>query len=208
MVTFSHGLETFLSVSPPSSVDIARLLNDYLSGKIAPCDLVAYAHAYHAAETENLARLQEVDHFLTASLLPQELRQSSARSGRALLDTLQPSVDASVFQQFREAVRRGDTDGNAPICLGLLCVVWRVPLRAGALLHLYTFAVSFLGAALRLGYLGHRESQRILSELRPRFSPLVDSALACRLEELNAFAPLADIRAMQHVYLPVRLFSS
>lgn len=208
MVTFSHGLETFLSVNPPPSVDISRLLANYLSGKIAPCDLVAYAHAYKAAEAETMSRLLEVDHFLTASLLPQELRQSSARSGRALLDTLQPAIDALIFQQFREAVRRGDSDGNASVCLGLLCSVWSIPLRAGALLHLYTFSVSFLSAALRLGRLGHREAQRILSELRSRFSPLVDSALECSLEDLSTFAPLADIRAMQHAYLPVRLFSS
>jgi urease accessory protein len=208
MVTFSHGLETFLSVSPSSSVDIARLLNDYLSGKVASCDLVAYAHAHQAAEAANVPRLLEIDRFLTASLLPQELRQSSARSGKALLDTLHPSVDALIFQQFREAVRRGESDGNAPVCLGLLCAVWGIPLRVGALLHLYTFSVSFLSAALRLGRLGHREAQRILTELRPRFSPLVDAALECPLEDLSAFAPLADIRAMQHAHLPVRLFSS
>lgn len=208
MVTFSHGLETFLSVIPPPGVDIARLLENYLSSKVAPCDLVAYAHAYRATETENLARLQEVDQFLTASLLPQELRQGSARSGKALLNTLQPAIEALIFQQFQEAVRRGDGDGNASVCLGLLCSVWRIPLRAGALLHLYTFSVSFLSAALRLGHLGHREVQRILSELRARFSPLVDTALESALEELSTFAPLADIRAMQHAYLPVRLFSS
>jgi len=208
MVTFSHGLETFLSLSPPASVDIAGLLDDYLSGKIAPCDLVAYAHAYRAAEAKDIVRLQEVDRFLTASLLPQELRQSSARSGKALLDTLQPSIDAALFRQFAQAVRSGNSDANAPVCLGLLCSLWRIPLRAGALLHLYAFSVSFLGAALRLGHLGHREAQKILTELRSRLSTLVDSALECRLEDMNAFAPLADIRAMQHTYLPVRLFSS
>jgi urease accessory protein len=208
LVTFSHGLETFLSVSPPSSVDIACLLDDYLSGKIAPCDLVAYAHAYRAAEAENISRLQDVDRFLTASLLPQELRHSSARSGKALLATLQPSIDAVLFQQFIQTVRRGDSDGNASVCLGLLCSVWRIPLRTGALMHLYAFSVSFLGAALRLGCLGHREAQRILTELRSRFSSLADSALERRLEDLGAFAPLADILAMQHAYLPVRLFSS
>ena len=208
MVTFSHGLEAFLSLEPTSNVDIARLLNDYLTGKIATCDLVAYAHAHRATEANDLPRLQEIDAFLTAALLPQELRQASARSGRALLDTLHPSIDASIFQQFREAVRRGDTDGNAPVCLGLLCSVWRISLRAGALLHLYSFSVSFLSAALRLGRLGHREVQRILSALRPHFPPLVDAALACDLGEISAFTPLADIRAMQHAYLPVRLFSS
>ena len=60
MVTFSHGLETFLSVSPSASVDIAHLLSDYLSSKIAPCDLVAYAHAYRAAEAQDLPRLVTV----------------------------------------------------------------------------------------------------------------------------------------------------
>ena len=208
MVTFSHGLETFLSSDSSANVDIARLLDDYLRGKIAPCDLVAYAHAHRAAEAADVSRLLEIDRFLTASLLPQELRQSSARSGKAILDTLHSSIEASIFQQFHEAVRRGNGDGNAPVCLGLMCTVWDIPLRAGALLHLYTFSVSFLGAALRLGRLGHREAQRLLSEARPRFSSLVDTALACPLEDLSAFTPLADIHAMQHAYLPVRLFSS
>lgn len=207
-VTFSHGLETFLSMDSASDVDIARLLTDYLKGKIATCDLVAYAHAYRAAAATDLLLLHEIDNFLTVTLLPQELRQASARSGKALLNTLYSTIDAPFFQQFREAVHRGDSDGNAPVCLGLLCSVWGVPLRAGALLHLYTFSVSFLGATLRLGHLGHREVQQLLSNLRPQFPPLVDAALASDLEEMSAFAPLADIRAMQHAYLPVRLFSS
>lgn len=208
MVTFSHGLEAFSSLGPLSGVDIDRLLNDYLIGKIAPCDLVAYAHAYRAAEAEDVPRLQAIDQLLTASLLPQEVRQGSARSGRALVTTLHPLMDAPLFKQFAQGIHRGKSDGNAAVCLGLLCFLWGISLRAGALLYLYTFSVSFLSAALRLGHLGHREVQRILFELRPRFSPLVDTALTRGLEEISAFAPLADIRAMQHAYLPVRLFSS
>lgn len=208
MVTFSHGLETFVSLGLQAGEDILPLLADYLRGKIAPCDLVAYAHAYRAAEREDFARLQEIDRYLTASLLPQETRQGSSRSGRAILETLRATVDAKIFQQFASAVQTGDSAGNAAVSLGVLCAVWTIPLRAGALLHLYTFAVSFLSAALRLGHLGHREVQRILLELRPQFPPLVDMALGQGLEELYAFAPLADIRAMQHAYLPVRLFSS
>jgi urease accessory protein len=208
MVTLSHGLETFLSIQPSADVNIAHLLDDYLRGKIAPCDLVAYAHAYRAAEASDLSRLQEIDQLLTAALLPQELRQSSARSGRALLVTLQTLVDAPLFQRFCQTVQTGESAGNAAACLGVLCVAWSIPLRAGALVHLYTFAVSFLSAALRLGRVGHREVQRLLLALRPQLSPLVDNALTCDLADMSAFAPLADIRAMQHAYLPVRLFSS
>jgi urease accessory protein len=117
-------------------------------------------------------------------------------------------MDVTLFKQFVQAIDTGQSEGNASVCLGLLCFLWNIPVRVGALLHLYTFSVSFLSAALRLGHLGHREAQRILFELRPQFSPLVDTALARDLEEISAFAPLADIHAMQHAYLPVRLFSS
>lgn len=61
---------------------------------------------------------------------------------------------------------------------------------------------------MRLGCLGHRETQRILLALRPLFSTLVDEALVRELEEMSTFAPLADIRAMQHASLSVRLFAS
>lgn len=208
MVTRSHGLEAFVSLRPQSQQEILPLLENYLSGKVAPCDLVAYAHAYRAAAAADLERLQVVDQLLTASLWPHELRQGSAHSGRALLETLSPLVADPLLQAFVKTVKAGSSTGNAPVCLGLICAVWQVPLRAGGIVHLYTFAVSFLGAALRLGCLGHREAQRILLSLRPRFPALVASALARELEEMSAFAPLAEIRAMQHAYLPVRLFSS
>ena len=141
-------------------------------------------------------------------MLPQELRTGSVRSGRALLETLGPLVEAPLLQMFLTDVRAGKTPGNSAVCLGLLCIVWAIPHRTGGIVLLYTFMVSFLGAALRLGCLGHTAAQRILIELRSHLSPLVDEALECDLEEMGAFAPLVDIRAMQHAYLPVRLFSS
>jgi urease accessory protein UreF len=37
---------------------------------------------------------------------------------------------------------------------------------------------------------------------------LVDEALMRELDEMSTFVPLADIRAMQHAFLSVRLFAS
>ena len=73
---------------------------------------------------------------------------------------------------------------------------------------LYAFMVNFLSAAIRLGCLGHREAQGLLIHFRPQVMPLVERALDSPLEEIGSFAPLADIRAMQHAHLSVRLFSS
>ena len=206
-VTLSHGLETFLN-EQSSAVDLPRLLHDYLEKKIAPCDLVAYAHAYRAAEKGDVDRLHQIDRYLHASLIPQELRQGSARSGRATLETVNRLIEDPVVHTFRDGVRTSRSHGHMPICQGLLHVVWRIPQRSGCGMLLYTFIVNFLGAAIRLGCLGHQEAQGLLITFRSRLIPLIDQALRSSLEELGAFAPLADIKAMQHAHLPVRFFSS
>ena len=207
-VTLSHGLEAFVAKQSISPRDIEALLEDYLQGKVTTSDLVAYAHAYRATEEHSVEQLRKVDHYLTSLLWAQDLRQASMRSGRAILHTARALSDSSVLQHFTDEVQTGSSDGNAVVCFGLLCSLWQIPIRSGGLVHLYTFAVSFLGAAMRLGCLGHRETQRILLNLRPQFPALVDEARTRELDEMSTFAPLADIRAMQHVYLPVRLFAS
>ena len=206
-VTLSHGLETFLG-GQSAEIDLSQLLQDYLERKIAPCDLVAYAHAYRAAEEGDVERLHQLDRYLNVSLLPQELRQGSARSGRATLETLRRLVEEPLFQAFLAGIEAGKSSGHISICLGLLHVLWRIPQRRGGAMLLYTFMVNFLGAAIRLGCLGHREAQRLLINFRPHLIPLADQALESPLEEIGTFVPLADIRAMQHAHLSVRLFSS
>ena len=117
-------------------------------------------------------------------------------------------MEQTIFQQFMQAVKEGRTDGNAAVSFALVSALWNIPLRVGGIMQLYTFAVSFLGAAMRLGCLGHKEAQRALLMLRPQLPTLVDEACQRGLNEIGSFAPLADIRAMQHAYLPVRLFST
>lgn len=206
-VTLSHGLETFLS-DQSGAIDLSQLLHDYLERKIAPFDLVAYAHAYQAAAERDIERLHRIDRYLHASLLPQELRQGSLRSGRGTLEALRRVVEEPLFQTFLAGVNAGKSNGHLPICLAILHSLWRIPRRRGGCMLLYAFMVNFLSAAIRLGCLGHREAQGLLIHFRPQVTPLVERALDSPLEEIGAFAPLADIRAMQHAHLSVRLFSS
>ena len=206
-VTLSHGLETFLS-DQDAAVDLSQLLHDYLERKIAPCDLVAYAHAYQAAAAEDVERLHRIDRYLHVSLLPQELRQGSVRSGRGTLETLRRVVEKPLFQTFLAGVDAGKSSGHLPICQAILHHIWHIPRRTGGCMLLYAFMVNFLSAAIRLGRLGHREAQGLLVHFRPQVTPLVEQALESRLEEMGTFVPLADIRAMQHAHASVRLFSS
>ena len=206
-VSLSHGLETFLS-DQSSEIDLSQLLHNYLERKIAPCDLVAYAHAYRAAAEGDAEHLHRIDRYLNVSLLPQELRQGSSRSGRGTLETLRRSVEEPLFQTFVAGVDAGRSGGHLPVCQALLHSIWRIPKRRGGCMLLYAFMVNFLGAAIRLGRLGHRQAQGMLVHFRPHMIPLVEQALDKPLEEIGAFIPLADIRAMQHAHSVVRLFSS
>ena len=206
-VTLSHGLETFLS-DQSATIDLSQLLHDYLERKTAPCDLVAYAHAYQAAAEGDVEHLHQIDRYLNASLLPQELRQGSVRSGRGTLETLRRVVEEPLFQTFLAGVDAGKSGGHLPICLAILHSIWRIPQHRGGCMLLYAFMVNFLSAAIRLGCLGHREVQGLLIHFRPQVMPMVRQALESQLEEIGSFAPLADIRAMQHAHLSVRLFSS
>ena len=81
VVTLSHGLETFLS-DQAAAIDLSQLLHDYLERKIAPCDLVAYAHAYRAAAQGDAERLHQIDRYLDVRSCPKSCgRAQRVRAG-------------------------------------------------------------------------------------------------------------------------------
>ncbi|MBR46367.1 MAG: hypothetical protein CMM31_07790, partial [Rhodospirillaceae bacterium] len=66
-------------------------------------------------------------------------------------------------------------------------------------------AVNILGAALRLGLIGHVDSQTILG----RVHPVIEEVFATEpppLDQIHAYAPAADIAMMRHETQESRLF--
>ena len=207
-VTLSHGLEAYLANEELSANDISDILNNQLEVKVGPLDVVAYSHAYDAVERGEVPKAHEIDRYFHASLVSEEIRQGSIRSGRATLETLSRVTAVPILHTFLRGVRRGLSSGHAPVCSALAHFNWEISKRAGGLSMLHTFAVGYLGAAIRLGSIGHTDAQRILWKARQRLVPIVDSALETPLAEMGSFAPIADIRTMQHSHLEVRLFST
>ena len=207
-VTLSHGLEAYLANEELSVSDISDILKTHLEVKVGPLDLVAYSHAYDAVEHGDIPKVHEIDRFFHVSLVSEEIRRGSIRSGRATLETLSQVTAAPHLRRFLRGVRSGLSNGHAPVCSALAHVNWDVPKRTGGLLMLHTFAVGYLGAAIRLGSIGHTDAQRMLWRARQRFVPIVDLALETPLADMGSFAPVADIRTMQHAHLEVRLFST
>ena len=80
-------------------------------------------------------------------------------------------------------------------------------LAAAEAISAHGLAVGLLGAALRLGLIGHLEAQRSLQALRDEIAGLL-SAQALSADAMHAFTPAADIAVMRHETAEVRLFAT
>ncbi|TFG85810.1 MAG: hypothetical protein E4H18_05000 [Hyphomicrobiales bacterium] len=108
---------------------------------------------------------------------------------------------------YRTVVRSGAAPGHAAAGQGL---VWRgigLDLGAAEVLSAYTLTVGLLGAALRLGAIGHVDAQRLLRQAGDEIADLV-SRVAPDLQALHAFTPESEIAVMRHESADARLFAN
>ena len=203
-IAFSWGLETTIGDGMVRGAEsVAAYVGGQLEQRWAVCDRIALVAAWRA---EDLAEVRRIDAALEAMSLALELREGSRRAGASLLavhDRL-GTADASAY---RAAIRAGHAFGHLPVVQGLL---WR---RAGLseegaqAASAHTFCVGLLGAALRLGAIGHIHSQETLLALRPAIAALIAQPVAS-VEEMYSCTPAAEIAAMRHEVQTARLFAN
>jgi urease accessory protein len=202
-VAFSWGLETLLNdglVGDPAQVH--GFVSDQLRHRWATLDRPALAASHRCAG--DLDGVVPVDELLEVMSLAREFREGSRRAGAALLG-VHEKLGTDTAAAYRRLVRDGCAPGHLAVVQGVL---WRgagLDENDAAAVSAYTLCVGFLGAALRLGRIGHVESQRSLSVLREDIADILMSP-APALEDMTAYAPEADIAAMRHETAEVRLF--
>ncbi len=213
--TFSHGLEAFaqngLLAAPSRPSTLATLLGDYIRFGVAPADGVALACAHRAARPDgvhDLALATGADQRLTAVKLAREARESSVRSGRALISTASAAFGASVVAEYVERVNEGRCPGNHAVVLGLLCAWLGVPRLEAVAGELYAFAAGWVAAAVRLALTDHRSAQGVLHQLRPVTAEAALRAVDKDVTQIWSCTPLVDVMAMRHEQADLRLFAS
>jgi urease accessory protein len=108
---------------------------------------------------------------------------------------------------FRAAVRSRNALGHLPVVQG---VVWRgagLDETAAQATSAHTFCVALLGAALRLGAVGHLQGQAVLLGLRGCIARLIAAPVPA-LEELYACTPAVEVAAMRHEVQSTRVFAN
>lgn len=153
-----------------------------------------------------------------AILLSAALEQGADLDGLAeLCIALQPSTE-----RLREVTEQGAAFARTvaaltgeemparplPVAVGAAAAGLGLAKRDVIALYLHAFASNLVSAAVRFVPLGQNDGQAALSRLHPLLSRLADAAAAQGVENIASAALGADLAAMRHEAMEVRIFKT
>ncbi|MGF1587981.1 MAG: urease accessory protein UreF [Pleurocapsa sp.] len=207
--TLSHGLESLIQqdkIQQPK--DLIAFLQILLANKIAPCDLVALIHAYRASAADDLEQVKQVAAQLSAQTLIETTRKAQRQSGRALLMVAQSTWEHPHLTALERSRTLNQFYCLHPIVFGVVSNIASLSITDTSLAFLHSFVTGVLGAAIRLGSLGHLQAQQILLQLAPDIEAAYHKAALIELDEMWTCTPTIDLAQMHHAKLSTRLFAS
>ena len=204
-VSFSWGIEMLKEDQVITSIkDIDHFLDNQLINKWAPFERVVLAHTY--SDATNTDKVIAIDNLVESMTVTSELRNGSKRLGTALLAT-HTKLNTPLTHNYQQLVLDNCAHGHLPIVQGLISKSIGQSKTAALIISAYNFCVSILGAAIRLGIVGHIDCQNSLSKFRHLIAELATQPIPS-LENIHAFTPYADIASMRHENTNTRLFAN
>jgi len=208
--TLSYGLESFAQSgelgTPVRRSALAGLLSDSIRFGVAPSDGVALACAHRTPDDADV--VTRADERLTAVKIAREARETSRRTGRALLDTATAVFDAPSVHRLAERVRDGRSPGNHAVVFGVLSAALGVSRVEAVAAELFAFSAAWVAAAVRLALIGHRTAQALLDRVRPVTTAAALAAADGEVAQIRSCTPLRDVMSMRHEPAGLRLFAS
>lgn len=204
-IAFSWGMETLTSDAQLRSTQALKsCISGQLSQRWEPLDRAYLCAAFQASDDPE--RLAELDVELEAMILARESREGSRRAGGSLL-LVHERLQTPGAANYRQRVIGGHAPGHLPI---VQAVVWKgvgLSLATVESVSAYVMCVGMIGAALRLGVLGHLAAQQIMTQMRPEIASLLANP-ALDVSQAHAFTPAAEIAMMRHELQESRLFAN
>lgn len=97
-------------------------------------------------------------------------------------------------------------DAPLPVAVGQAAATLTLPPAQVIALYLHSFAANLVSVAVRFVPLGQTDGQRILAALHPLILSLADRAAGAGLDDITTSALGADLAAMRHETMPVRIY--
>ncbi len=203
--SFSWGLETLRAEGHiRRAADVEAFIAGQLRMRWASFDRAAVIAAYRVGT--DLDALAEIDRHADAATLAREAREGGRRIGGALLK-VHAEMGTAGAAAYRERVVAGEAPGQLVCIQGLAGAALGLGEVTTAALSAYGLAVGIVGAALRMGVLGHVDGQKILTRQRDIVAELAQAEPPSP-DRLHAYTPMAEIAMMRHETGSGRLFAS
>ncbi|WP_326835491.1 urease accessory UreF family protein [Amycolatopsis rhabdoformis] len=213
--TLSYGLETLVQsgflATPSDPRVLTTLLRDQVLLGVAPSDGVALACAHRATasgESLDLECVTRADERLTAVKLAREARETSTRTGRALLRIATAVFATPALRHYAEGVAKGRSPGNHAVVLGIVSASVGVPRLEAVAGELFAFSAAWVAAAVRLAVTDHATAQAVLHDVRAATAEAARDAADQEPDDITSCTPLLDVAAMRHEETQLRLFAS
>lgn len=189
---YSHGLEAAVSRGHVSTAeDSRRWIGTVVSDGSGRTDAVLLCHALR--DGANHEALNDLALSLSAS---RERHDETLAQGRAFTKTVNALTG------------RTDPPLAMPLAVGRAAAGLGLPAERVAALYLQAFAGNLVSVAVRFIPLGQTVGQGVLQALRPLILATATRAAATPLDKITASAFGADLAAMEHETLDVRIYRS
>lgn len=208
MYAQSHGLEAFIAAGATGAAQIEPLLHSYLLHVAAPADALAARWAARAAHSGDIELVAAVDARLEATKLSTEARVASRRCGGRMLLLGAEIWGGALLPAYAKRAREAGAPGHQSVALALIAAASGVDEDEAALVELYTFAASLVGAAVRLAALDHAAAQRLLLRVQPAMAQAALEGRDAHWRDIGGFAPQVDVAQFRHRFADVHMFVS
>lgn len=190
---YSHGLEQEIAAARVRDAgDLRRWIAAVLRHGAGRNDAILLCAAWRAGP-EGLEDLSDLAMALAGAA---ERSRETFEQGRAFA-----AVTADAY----------GTDARArpyPVAVGAAAAAIGLPLEATVRHYLHGFVANLVSAAVRFLPLGQTEGQRVLRALFEVIDAVAEEAVTADVDALGSAVPGADLAAIEHEMLPVRIFRS
>jgi urease accessory protein len=204
--SFSNGLESAIQQKVVHDPDTLRQFVQTMLAQAASTDGIALLEAHRAAALADMDRIVRADQALFLRKLNEESRTMTVRMGRKLGELAKRVTLAPLAERWLACIERGETPGTFPVGLALVFQSVALDERDAFAAHQYGLATMMLGAAVRLMKLNYLDAQAILFDVNAAADDACRRVASAALDDMAAFAPVADILAAIHVKSHVRMF--
>ena len=208
---FSHsfGLESYVQ---QDRIRNAQQLEEYMTGQIhaglVRLEGLAVKGTYLAMEDNDTWKIALFDKIVHVQRTSRESREGLHKMGKRLIKlgkSLYPEIN---LNELEHALELHGGYGTLPIVFAWISRKFNIDLDTAVQGYLYTSITTMVNSALRLMPIGQTEGQILIRRLQLAAEKEWLAVRDIKADELHAFTPAHDIRAMQHETLYSRLFMS